>query len=288
MGYKQGVIQHMQKKHGYEGSTYEGPSLPLIVDVIKVEPTFKIKSSITENNKIIDQDQALFRIEVKKEEDTTDLDFVEDILQENNDIFIELPPPKTVKEESVDPDDLRALRELLEDDAPKSNRGAGTLIRRSRAETKREYKHKLKFEPKIELFCDQCNFVTNRPNQLAKAALHQHVKNVHPVETYPCDKCTYVGKRQAVLWRHTKEVHADEKKFPCTEETCAYSAALESTLKQHVNSIHRLRKFACMECEFIAKREIALKSHVKNVHTRIKDHECNQCEYKCSQKSNLA
>ena len=78
--YQEGVVEHMQTKHEHEGSTFDGPQIPIIVDVINILPPSDNGTDSKDNSKLKDE-----RIEELKEDlSSSNIDFDKDIVFKSN------------------------------------------------------------------------------------------------------------------------------------------------------------------------------------------------------------
>lgn len=48
-----------------------------------------------------------------------------------------------------------------------------------------------------------------------------------------------------------------------------------------------IKDFECSQCDFKCSQNANLQRHIKTIHDKMKDHECYQCDYKCSTKGDL-
>ena len=133
------------------------------------------------------------------------------------------------------------------------------------------------------------NIMADSPHKLAhlaSASLRQHGGHVHSTQTYECQQCKYVTRREANLQRHTKVVHAEVKNFSGNQ--CAFSTSLNNALKQHIKNVHEsTRNSPGDRCSYAGKHKGALQVHAKAKHDKIKDFACPNCEHKSFQKAHL-
>ena len=57
----------------------------------------------------------------------------------------------------------------------------------------------------------------------------------------------------------------------------------ETVVSKHKMSVHQKVKYDCNQCEYKATQKNNLKTHKISVH-ECKKYSCNQCDYKASQK----
>ena len=78
------------------------------------------------------------------------------------------------------------------------------------------------------------------------------------------------------------------REFKCSYDGCDKEYKLKGNLKQHIKAVHdKIKDFECDKCEFKCSANSHLKTHIKMVHDKIKDIECDKCDYKCSSNSDL-
>ena len=58
-----------------------------------------------------------------------------------------------------------------------------------------------------------------------------------------------------------------EPKRQCTY--CDYKVSKNSSLREHIKSVHEGIKYPCDQCEYVAKIKRSLKKHVKNKHSKV-------------------
>ena len=59
-------------------------------------------------------------------------------------------------------------------------------------------------------------------------------------------------------------------------------------LQMHIKQVHnKIKDFECDRCEYTCSLNVNLQRHIKSVHNKIKDFECDRCEYMCSSSSDL-
>ena len=95
------------------------------------------------------------------------------------------------------------------------------------------------------------------------------------IRSFPCDKCTYMGRTKRLLKDHVFRIH-DGGKFPCT--LCPYVSLTKTTKYRHDITTHRGLTFECSICfkSFAAPR--SLKLHKEYTHEG-KRHNCTFCTY---------
>jgi uncharacterized Zn-finger protein len=132
--------------------------------------------------------------------------------------------------------------------------------------------------------CNKCNSKFQYTSELQR-----HIREVHDnIKDFECDKCDAAFSDNSHLIRHIKMVHDKIKDFECPD--CEYKCSNSSHLKRHINIVHnKIKDFVCDKdkCNATFGENSNLIRHIKMVHDKIKDFECPDCEYKCSNNSDL-
>ena len=76
----------------------------------------------------------------------------------------------------------------------------------------------------------------------------------------------------------------EDGKYVCTQ--CDYQTVHNSSMRQHIRSIHEGVKYACSQCDHQATTQGNLRSHIQAIHEGVK-YPCNFCDYKATQQSCL-
>jgi hypothetical protein len=74
-------------------------------------------------------------------------------------------------------------------------------------------------------------------------------------------------------------------KFTCVQ--CLKDYSSNGNLKKHIREVHDMVKHSCNLCEFQSTQKRGLDRHIKALHTKIRDHCCETCDYKSSDKCSL-
>ncbi|XP_071448314.1 zinc finger protein 714-like [Hetaerina americana] len=158
-----------------------------------------------------------------------------------------------------------------------------------------------------KLSCKECKFETNRPSQLEihkrkhtgfkpyacpecgkafphSSGLNVHIKRHRGQRDFPCEFCDYRAYTKIDKTRHMT-VHTGERNHVC--EYCGKAFAKDSTLREHVRSIHeRKDKYVCEECGFQTYRANNLRVHIRMVHRgEFDNHVCPVCNAQVKQRS---
>jgi hypothetical protein len=74
-------------------------------------------------------------------------------------------------------------------------------------------------------------------------------------------------------------------KFTCVQ--CLKDYSSNGNLKKHIREVHDMVKHSCNLCEFQSTQKRGLDRHIKALHSKIRDHCCETCDYKASDKCSL-
>ena len=123
-------------------------------------------------------------------------------------------------------------------------------------------------------------------------SLPGHIKKVHNFKLFPCPHCQYQAKTDYDLRRHVKRKHEESNVVNCpwcgrlSKDLERHLKANQCNIPEHERTIDE-PKFACEHCNKLFKKEAALLRHFRIVHEKIKDFQCDQCQYKTSTAFNL-
>ena len=165
-------------------------------------------------------------------------------------------------------------------------------------EFKRRCKKRLKVEKmkkKLEKFermkmyevCPHCGKSIQSQN------LSNHIKYVHDrdFKWVQCPNCEHMAKTQCDLKRHISAKHTESNPVNCP--WCGgYTKHLERHLKMHQCNVPESERVIkerskCPLCEKTFHKVEAMKSHIQSIHEKIKNFQCDQCDFKTYNKSNL-
>lgn len=93
-----------------------------------------------------------------------------------------------------------------------------------------------------------------------KATLQDHINKHEGVRKYSCDKCVKTFTQRANLIRHVKNIHLNEKGFPCN--VCDKQFASKNNLEVHELTHITEKNFACGQCPRAFKTEALLSRHI--------------------------
>jgi len=162
------------------------------------------------------------------------------------------------------------------------------------------------------LSCEQCDYVTPRPDMLSK-----HRFSHRASKTFMCDDCGKVLKSRTALATHSK-LHTDDKRNQCT--VCYKVFSQRGYLMTHMNSHSDSKPYSCefcamtffgptnlsqhrkrthgdmigespkLSCDLCPKKfwiPSELKYHRERVHEGKKDFSCTECQKRFADKKNL-
>jgi hypothetical protein len=115
--------------------------------------------------------------------------------------------------------------------------------------------------------------------------------SAEPERRFPCGEagCEYTATKSSHLNRHTR-THSDERPFACDEPGCEYRATEAGNLNKHKRTHSGERPFACDEagCAYRTTQAGTLKAH-KRMHSGERPYACDEpgCEYTATTASHL-
>jgi len=143
-----------------------------------------------------------------------------------------------------------------------------------------EHMHKLEESGKDVFSCSKCEFKTL--NEEAMEA-HKKTHNTKARKRYECKVCLRLFSDMVIFDAHTLIHEGTERPCKCDQCDAAYEEA--DVLAKHKQRIHR-KLWGCDICGKSFNRSAKLEIH-RSVHTREKRYQCNVCEYRCNDPSNL-
>jgi len=114
------------------------------------------------------------------------------------------------------------------------------------------------------------------------SSLESHISQVHSTEVHKCDVCDFTANTKLKVDGHRKKHFKEMSKCP----ECGKSV---KQLKNHFrkNCSGKTENHNCHLCEKTFKHKQSLKIHIKCVHDKIKNIQCQLCQYTTYKNFNL-
>ena len=125
---------------------------------------------------------------------------------------------------------------------------------------------------KAEILCNQCIVTLMTKLNLEEVTKENRSNGEKKKENTKCEKkfqcevCEFTTHWGSSLKRHIEEVHKLIK-YPC--DLCDKTFTRKRDVKRHKQSIHELTKYPCDLCKYQANRKDTLKRHIRGVHQRL-------------------
>ena len=139
-----------------------------------------------------------------------------------------------------------------------------SLATASMLQRHKESKHEM-----IRYRCDQCGFQC-----ATKWSLKNHIATHNP-ESFPCDECSHVSTKLALLKVHKRNIH-EGLRNKC--KLCDYTCVNKAFMKQHIRVAHEGVRYRCDECDYAGTNEHNLKIHRDSKHLGI-TWPCDECDF---------
>ena len=128
--------------------------------------------------------------------------------------------------------------------------------------------------------CDKCEFETNKGRNLKRHSDDMHGTTFYKKIRYPCDQCEYTSRNRVLLEKHIHSQHIakESKKCKYCDFTCDKSELKEHLLRNHKVDLSN----NCEHCDFKATQKSELREHLNTTHSQF---QCNKCKYSTYRKA---
>jgi KRAB domain-containing zinc finger protein len=113
------------------------------------------------------------------------------------------------------------------------------------------------------------------------------VLTIFPFLGYKCSNCVRHFQNKCMLAEHNQEVHERKKSFIYRWDKCEYSSDRKYNLSLHQIKHSGAKNFPCNVCGKMFSTPGNLKNHIQRIHEKLKEHQCDECEYKGFNKHEL-
>ena len=123
---------------------------------------------------------------------------------------------------------------------------------------------------KVLHYCGICN-----KQMKSLSDLRSHCIDDHEGKRFKCDNCNFTSKAPHELARHLLRMHHMETEgyevFRCNYPSCEYKCIEKHKFQTHIDGVHKgLRTFKCNACDKSFGQKGTLKLHVQGVHMGLR------------------
>lgn len=142
----------------------------------------------------------------------------------------------------------------------------------------------LHFRTHNSFTCSNCKSTFQSYNDLNE---HRQKNHGDLIKKWFCHHCKENFSGSSTLTNHIALYHATTKvKLACPANNCSKECSTRKQLTQHLKS-HKDDKQVCNECGIVVGNKHNLTKHIRRIHLKIKNFECDKCEFKGFFKFNI-